>query len=124
MDRALAAVLRKIEEDHDHVVALTQDLVRIPSVNRKPQIEDGLNREGDVQTRIQEELRPMGFELDRWDALPDHRNLTANLPGNVAGYTFELVVGDAGEGSADAVATAAERLTRTLTVFPIRPKHG
>ena len=72
MDRALAAVLRKIE--------------------------DGLNREGDVQTRIQEELRPMGFELDRWDALPDHRNLTADLPGNVAGYTFELVVGDVGEG--------------------------
>ncbi|MCE2523349.1 MAG: ABC transporter substrate-binding protein [Rhodobacteraceae bacterium] len=33
-----------------------------------------------------------------------------NAAGGVAGYSFELVVGDVGEGSADAVATAAERL--------------
>lgn len=33
-----------------------------------------------------------------------------NAAGGVAGYTFELVVGDVGEASADAVATAAERL--------------
>lgn len=33
-----------------------------------------------------------------------------NAAGGVAGHTFELVVGDVGEGSADAVATAAERL--------------
>lgn len=33
-----------------------------------------------------------------------------NASGGVAGYTLELVVGDVGDGSADAVATAAERL--------------
>jgi len=33
-----------------------------------------------------------------------------NAGGGVAGHTFELVVGDVGEASADAVATAAERL--------------
>ncbi len=33
-----------------------------------------------------------------------------NAAGGVAGHTFELVVGDVGESSADAVATAAERL--------------
>ncbi|WP_136659568.1 ABC transporter substrate-binding protein [Nitratireductor sp. XY-223] len=33
-----------------------------------------------------------------------------NAAGGVAGHTFELVVGDVGEASADAVATAAERL--------------
>ena len=33
-----------------------------------------------------------------------------NAAGGVAGYTFELAVGDVGEASADAVATAAERL--------------
>ena len=33
-----------------------------------------------------------------------------NKAGGVAGHTFELVVGDVGDASADAVATAAERL--------------
>lgn len=33
-----------------------------------------------------------------------------NAAGGVAGYTFELVVGDVGDASADAVTTAAERL--------------
>ena len=33
-----------------------------------------------------------------------------NAKGGVAGHTFELVVGDVGDASADAVATAAERL--------------
>ncbi|MEM7320628.1 MAG: ABC transporter substrate-binding protein [Pseudomonadota bacterium] len=33
-----------------------------------------------------------------------------NASGGVAGHTFELAVGDVGDGSADAVATAAERL--------------
>jgi len=33
-----------------------------------------------------------------------------NEAGGVAGYTFELSVGDVGEGTADSVATAAERL--------------
>lgn len=33
-----------------------------------------------------------------------------NAAGGVAGHTFELVVGDVGDASADAVATAAERL--------------
>lgn len=33
-----------------------------------------------------------------------------NAAGGVAGYTFELVVGDVGEATADSVATAAERL--------------
>jgi hypothetical protein len=31
MDHALQAVLNVIEADRDHVVSLTQDLVRIPS---------------------------------------------------------------------------------------------
>ena len=33
-----------------------------------------------------------------------------NANGGVGGHTFELVVGDVGDASADAVATAAERL--------------
>lgn len=48
MDTALKAVIDAIEADKDHVVSLTQDLVRIPSVNPKFQAEQGLNREADV----------------------------------------------------------------------------
>lgn len=101
MDKALQAVMDVIEADQDHVVALTQDLVRIPSVNPKFQAERGLNREGDVQDRIEEELRPLGFEIDRWDALPDRPNVTGDLPGSDAqsmilcGHVDVVPVGDA-----------------------------
>lgn len=82
MDKHLKAVLDVIEAERDHVVALTQDLVRIPSVNPKFQTREGLNCEADVQTRIEEELRPLGFDLDRWDALEDRPNVTGDLPGS------------------------------------------
>ena len=82
MTAAYEAVLAAIEADHDHVVALTQDLVRIPSVNPKFQTEEGLNREADVQDRIGEELAGLGFALDRWDAVDDRPNLTGDLPGS------------------------------------------
>ncbi|MCB2129799.1 MAG: ArgE/DapE family deacylase [Rhodobacteraceae bacterium] len=81
MESALKAVLDVIDADKDHVVALTQELVRIPSVNPKFQSEQGLNREGDVQDRIEDELRPLGFAMDRWDALEGRPNLAGDLPG-------------------------------------------
>ena len=43
MDSAYQKVLAQIDADNDHVVALTQDLVQIPSVNPKFQTGDGLN---------------------------------------------------------------------------------
>jgi len=82
MDKHLSAVLDVIEADRDHVVSLTQDLVRIPSVNPKFQAEQGLNREADVQDRIEDELRPLGFDLDRWNALENRPNVTGDLLGS------------------------------------------
>ncbi len=102
MGKELQAVLDVIEADQDHVVALTQDLVRIPSVNPKFQAEQGLNRESDVQDRIEEELRPLGFDLDRWDALEGRPNVTGDLPGSedksmiLCGHIDVVPVGDAG----------------------------
>lgn len=101
MEKALKAVLEVIEADHDHVVSLTQELVRIPSVNPKFQAEQGLNRESDVQDRIEEEIRPLGFDLDRWDVFENRPNVTADLPGSedksmiLCGHIDVVPVGDA-----------------------------
>ena len=67
INTALNAVINAIETDKDHVVALTQDLVRIPSVNPKFKAEQGLNREADVQNRIEEELCSLDFGIERFE---------------------------------------------------------
>jgi len=101
MEKALQAVLNVIKTDEDHVVALTQDLVRIPSVNPKFQIEEGLNREADVQTRIEEELRPLGFNIDRSDVFPGRPNVAADIQGSeeksmiLCGHVDVVPVGNA-----------------------------
>jgi len=101
MADALQAVLKQIEKDHDHVVALTQDLVRIPSVNPKFQLEEGLNRESDVQDRIEAELSSLGCSIERTDALPGRPNLTADFDGSeeksmiLCGHVDVVPVGDA-----------------------------
>ena len=81
MDIALNAVLNVIEAEPDHVVALTQDMVRIPSVNPKFQLQQGLNREADVQDRVEAELRPLGFDINRFETFPDRPNVVARLDG-------------------------------------------
>lgn len=101
METALKAVIDAIEADKDHVVALTQDLVRIPSVNPKFQTEQGLNREADVQDRIEEELRPLDFSVERFDSFADRPNVIADLPGSdeksmiLCGHVDVVPVGDA-----------------------------
>lgn len=82
MDKALKAVMDVIEADQDHVVSLTQDLVRIPSVNPKFQAEQGLNREADVQDRIEEELRPLGCDITRFETFTDRPNVVADIKGS------------------------------------------
>lgn len=101
MDKALQAVLDVIEAERDHVVSLTQDLVRIPSVNPKFQTEQGLNREADVQDRIEQELRPLDFEIERFETFEGRPNIVADLPGNeyksliLCGHVDVVPVGNA-----------------------------
>ena len=82
MDSAYQKVLAQIDADNDHVVALTQDLVRIPSVNPKFQTGEGINRESDVQDRIETELKELSCDIKRWDALPERPNLTGDIAGS------------------------------------------
>lgn len=104
---ALDAVVSAIEADQDHVVALTQDLVRIPSVNPKFQTEPGLNREAAVQDRIEAELRPLGFGIERFESFADRPNVIADLPGSEAssmilcGHVDVVPVGDRGAWARD-----------------------
>ena len=106
-DAALQAVMNAIDADSDHVVALTQDLVRIPSVNPKFQSEQGLNRESDVQDRIEEELSSLGFGIDRFETFEDRPNIVADLPGDeersmiLCGHVDVVPVGDAGAWKRD-----------------------
>ncbi len=51
MDGAMAlnAIHKVIDDERDHVISLTREMVHIPSVNPKLETGDGLNREADVQ---------------------------------------------------------------------------
>ncbi|MFK7751083.1 MAG: M20 family metallopeptidase [Sedimentitalea sp.] len=101
MDKALKAVLDAIDTDRDHVVSLTQDLVRIPSVNPKFQPQQGLNRESDVQDRIEQELRPLDFAIERFETFENRPNVVADLPGSddksliLCGHVDVVPVGNA-----------------------------
>ncbi|MEL6523493.1 MAG: ArgE/DapE family deacylase [Pseudomonadota bacterium] len=107
MDSALKAVIDAIEADKDHVVALTQDLVRIPSVNPKFQNEQGLNREADVQDRVEEELRSLDFGIERFETFENRPNIVADLPGSedksmiLCGHVDVVPVGDANAWARD-----------------------
>ncbi len=81
MSNAIKDIWAKIDEDSDFVVELTQELVKIPSVNPKFHIEQGLNRETDVQDLVQSQLETDGFVTDRWDVFPDRPNVIGEWEG-------------------------------------------
>lgn len=100
MSSARSAVLAAIDRDPDYVISLTQDMVRIPSVNPKFQKEQGLNREADVQARLDRELTDLGFETESWEVFPERPNLVADLAGSedksliLCGHVDVVPVGD------------------------------
>lgn len=106
-DKAVAAVQAAIEKDRDFVVALTQDLVRIPSVNPKFQLDPAINREADVQDHIEPILKGAGFSTERWDALPGRPNLIGERPGSeersliLCGHIDVVPTGEAGRWTVD-----------------------
>ena len=71
-----------IEKDRDFVINLTRDMVRVPSVNPKFELGDGLNREGDVQALLEPILQQEGFATEQFDALPGRPNLIGDKPGS------------------------------------------
>jgi acetylornithine deacetylase/succinyl-diaminopimelate desuccinylase family protein len=100
-------VWNAIDADKDFVINLACDLVKIPSVNPKFQVEAELNREPDVQDIIQKQLQDDGFETDRWDVFPDRPNLIGELEGSdeksmiLCGHIDVVPVGDASSWKRD-----------------------
>ncbi|MHA4734409.1 M20 family metallopeptidase [Ensifer adhaerens] len=71
-----------LEADRDWLIQLTQDIVRIPSVNPKFTQDPEINREPDVQSHLERKLQEIGFETEQWEVQPGRPNLVGDLPGN------------------------------------------
>ncbi|MDQ0394461.1 M20 family metallopeptidase [Labrys monachus] len=101
MNDAIKAAWAAIDADPDHVVSLTSDLVRIPSVNPKFQQDAALNREAAVQDLVEARLHADGFGTERWDVFPGRPNVVANWPGSeeksfiLCGHVDVVPAGDA-----------------------------
>jgi len=82
MKEEIDAVWAAIDADPDYVIELTQEIVRIPSVNPKFETGDGLNGEAAVQDALEARLKAEGFTTAQHDALPGRPNLIADRPGS------------------------------------------
>ena len=100
-------VWSRIDADRDYVVNLARDLVRIPSVNPKFQVEQGLNREADVQVLLDGHLKDLGFQTRSWDVFPDRPNLIGEWDGSddksliLCGHIDVVPVGDTSRWARD-----------------------
>lgn len=81
-ETAIEKVWKLLDEEAGYVVGLTQDIVRIPSVNPRFVTDAEQNREAAVQDRLQQETEALGFKSDRWEVFPDRPNLVADLAGD------------------------------------------
>jgi acetylornithine deacetylase len=78
----LEKVTRRIEEDRDYVVELTQRLVRQPSVNPEFEQRADLNGEAEVQQIVAEALDAAGMATESYDVFPGRPNLVGAWEGN------------------------------------------
>lgn len=104
---AVAAAQAEVEGARDALVALTRDLVRIPSVNPKFQTDPALNREAEVQGLLEPLLRADGFATELWDVFPGRPNLVADRAGReersliLCGHVDVVPVGERGRWSVE-----------------------
>ena len=78
----LEKVWEEIEANPDRVVALTQEMVRIPSVNPKFEKKQGLNNEAQVAELVRDRLKSGGFDTESWEVFPDRPNVVGKLEGD------------------------------------------
>jgi acetylornithine deacetylase/succinyl-diaminopimelate desuccinylase-like protein len=70
MTTAVAAVMEHIESKRSELVELVRELVRIPSVNPRFEVGEGLNREAGVQTIVSRRLAAAGMATEPFEAFP------------------------------------------------------
>lgn len=104
---AVEKVARRVEQDRDFAIELARDLVRIPSVNPKFQVAEGINREADVQRAVASHLRSAGMETDSYDVFPGRPNVRGYRDGArersliINGHVDVVPAGDLGAWSVD-----------------------
>jgi len=104
---AAEKVVQHIEEDRDYLTELAQNLIRIPSVNPKFQIEEGINREADVQQVVASHLASAGMICDSYDVFPERPNVYAYREGTdersliINGHIDVVPAGDLSAWSVD-----------------------
>lgn len=81
-EAAVGAVWKALDEDRDYATRLTQELVRIPSVNPKFVADPEQNRESAVQDVVERELQALGMSIDRWDVFENRPNVIGDLKGS------------------------------------------
>lgn len=106
-DSAVEKVIRRIEESREFVIGLAQNLIRIPSVNPKFQVDKGINKEADVQQVVASHLAAVGMVCDSYDVFPERPNVYAYWEGTdersliINGHVDVVPVGDLAAWSVD-----------------------
>jgi formylaminopyrimidine deformylase len=106
-DDAVKAAWKVLDDDPDYVVALTQDIVRIPSVNPKFVDDPAQNKETEVQDRLKRETDALGFTSERWDVFPGRPNQIAERAGSedksliLCGHVDVVPIGQRSDWSVD-----------------------
>ncbi|MGI3168581.1 M20 family metallopeptidase [Pseudooceanicola sp. C21-150M6] len=79
---ALDKVFDNIDANQDRVLSLTQEMVRIPSVNPKFEKKQGLNNEPLMCALVEDRLKSNGFSTETFETFPDRPNVVGTIPGN------------------------------------------
>lgn len=82
IEAAVGAAWKALDADRDYATGLTQELVRIPSVNPKFVADPEQNRESAVQDVVERELKALDMSISRWDVFEDRPNVIGDLAGS------------------------------------------
>ena len=96
-----------LNQEKDFLINLTQEIVKIPSVNPKLANNPELNKESEVQDILEKVLTEEGFTIDRWDVFENRPNVIANKSGKdersliLCGHVDVVPTGDQSAWSVD-----------------------
>jgi acetylornithine deacetylase len=88
-EETVRLVTDAVDAVREDLIALLQDLIRIPSENPKL-ANSSPNGESNLQDRVAVEMDAIGAVMDRWDALPGRPNLVGTLKGSGGGRSLAL----------------------------------
>ena len=58
----VSPLFERIEKEKEYLIELTREMVKIPTVNPKFELDEDLNREAEFQNFLEPELQSLGFE--------------------------------------------------------------